>query len=204
MNPAETVTKIRTANGARGGWQALELKLREAIHRDRRGGSTIADGYPTGTLGGPGGGPTALVTDPDTGQEVTVPLTSVESAVVTRMEDTRHRDLLHREVTRALEWLDEAGRAIGAFTHCMSKIDELTGAAPVIEHCASCASAQVEELDTDLPLRYGRIGDVLDVSVFLCRSCYRFGENHRRLPTVEELRRYRSGKALRPFREQAS
>jgi hypothetical protein len=156
---------------------SLVARLRTALERDRRGGSTLPDGYPIRTTPE---GPTLA------GPEADVRLTPVELAADGRQHPIRDE---HHELTvAALEHLARATRHLERLAGLMTGIDRLVGSARVAEvpGCSSCRRAGLFS-----PTFRGD----------LCQWCYGFVNDRdanpdRRLPSVALLDRRARGERI--------
>jgi hypothetical protein len=119
----------------------LTKRLRAAIDRDRKGGDTIPDGYPTGSGGAGGGAPRVKVDEDAHGPDELIDMTSVELAVLAR--ERTPRDDHHRLV---LEACNELRAMVTAFDRMLGRLAAIDGvvdgAVPDAEldpGCKSCA-----------------------------------------------------------------
>lgn len=128
----------------RTNWTKLASRLATAIDRDRRGGSTIPDGYPASTTGGSGG---------------TAELTPTEAAANARIEGNA-RDEHHDRTTNAVGYLDQLMLSKAALETMLDRIEARAAHVDGIE--PGCSHHLAHGYHED---RYR--GD-------LCRDCYEF------------------------------
>lgn len=165
-------------------WTQLERLLLTALECDKAGTIEI-DGYPRSTMRAGANGATPVdPNDPDAG---TVTLTSVEAAANILVFGQPERDQLRDHLNHALDFLDEAVRAVGAFANRMTAIERLTTPpASRTKFCEGCLPhGQRHSWD-----HYGDVGQKLPKPMQLCSEIYQFVVRNGRLPTAEEHQRH--------------
>jgi hypothetical protein len=152
----------------------IERRLLAALERDKAG-TTIADGYPSSTMPGGGGG---------------AELTSVESAAERRIAGTK--DSVRAHLEHAYGYLEQAAISQGALGNRLDAAEREMSPDPSmvdVKVCESCAQGAPEPRR---PEHYGTVNGRLPVNTHLCGACYDFVQryeprNEARLPSVEEI-----------------
>lgn len=157
----------------------LERRLLAALERDRTG--TLAlDGWPTSTTGNGSNG---------------LPTSSVEAAVVARVDSPQPRDY-HRALTRrAAGALEDAVVALNTLRSALASIDDLTKTTgPETKTCAHCTGKRGTGNDRGV-YATGTVADRLDQPLALCSPCWHYteqtataGSQAGHLPSDEQIR----------------
>lgn len=142
--------------------RTAEARALEAVRRQRRGGPSTPDGFPSAHGGGGGRG----------GAE----LTSVESAAAARLAGRGERDLVADHVEQLVGYLDQAIASLKAAAYRGNAVAALADAAPDTSRgCAWHADAGTMWIGD---LTYGTVGGRLAAAVDLCDACYGFAYRH--------------------------
>lgn len=189
-----TLAKIPKGGRNRTELDLLEARLIHAVDRDRTG-SPVPDGYPRGTLGGTGGGPTITAPD-EAGLPDVVPATAVEVVGIALADGDVERDRHHELTVRAVEDVERAIIHLNSARAALASIDDLTRTATSPGREATCAHCTPHLPDANArPVhRRGTVGDRLLVATDLCEPCYFFvlrsadaGSRAGALPTPEQI-----------------
>lgn len=150
----------------RASWRDLALRSARAADRDRRGGSTTPDGYPSSHGGtGGGGGRAAITVDGER-----VPVTGVEAAMFAA-GGRQPRDRLHEDVEHLKAAWRRLDDALGAVEAALDRIDARDDDRPLVGRWCEWHSVAGHQVEAE---HYGRVGDRLPSEVDLCGACYGF------------------------------
>lgn len=171
----------------------LGKRLRNLNARARRGGGTTPDGHRASTMPGAGGGPTIVVPD-EHGDPDTIPVTSVEAAVVARLGPPRP-DPLEAAIKRAFSQLQAAATALDLLMIVVDAAENVQ--AEPIDNRARCWCLYRVGLDVRAEYRVKVNGEIRHVGKwakkFYERTVIEFGPELARLPNLDECEQHAKG-----------
>lgn len=167
----DVVTELKGTN-----WGKLRSDLQAAMNREADCGTTKADGYPTSTLGGNGGG--SGTSDPT-------------SVAYQAREDARH-DRLRSCTETAVRALIDAAAKVATCEKQLRNIADIVADAPITpKGCDLCTDARLEQDGAPIPWDHkGNVGGRLTRDLFLCGPHYYFVYNHGYEPTSDQTRHW--------------
>lgn len=175
---AALITKFKATDLAR--------RLKNLNTRARRGGNPNPDGHRASTMPGAGGGPTITVPD-EHGNPDTIPVTSVEAAVVARLGPARP-DPLNAAIKRAYSQLQAAATALDLFAITVAAAENVQ--AEPIDNRARCWCMYRVGVDEQAKYRIHINGETRHVGRwaydFWRTTIAEFGPELARLPTKDE------------------
>ena len=186
---------------------ALERRLRALLVIDDTAGVNRHDGYPTRTPGNGATqgttGRTIVVTD-EQGQPDQIPVNSVESAVLARLEGRHDPDPFHTALQDALKHLATACGALHAVKNAVDRADNLRSTEALAEWVPQCWLASHYKLPVD-PVAFevytrtmfeGYLQPQWDEPRPVCRFVYDFVRQNGRLPSKDEMERRAQGRKV--------
>jgi hypothetical protein len=178
--------------------KTLGRRMKAANRADRRGGTPRSkDGFPSSS--GSGAGPTnhvgrpteaAMLADYRTARRITDDDDGGPGGFVART------DVMRENVEHAWGYLQQTLHSLKACIGRLDLIDGLGDTAVEPERCESCARAQRSAAMRNYSAVSKGGVDLLDRAWRLCGWCYDWVYRHGKLPTVEQVVRHHTGKAV--------